>query len=621
MKTIVLDFETYYDNDFSLRKMTPVEYIKDPRFEVIGCAVKEGDSPAAWMTDEELRDYLKALPEKVAIVSHNALFDMCILSFHYGYVPALMIDTLGMARAWLSHKLKSLALSSVAAHLGLGFKGDTVHKVMGMNLAAIKAAGFYEQYADYSVNDAELCWGIYRKLVDQGFPVSEIAVMDTVLRCAVLPKFQLDATLLSEHLHNTIASKDSLLARTGLTSRDDLMSNEKFAQALRMHGVEPPTKISLTTGNETYAFSKTDPEFLELEEHENPDVQALISARLGIKSTLEETRTQRLIKIAMLTWPGNQAGLMPMPLRYSGAHTHRLSGEWKINMQNLPSRGNTKIRESIRAPSGHKVLAVDASQIEARMAAWFAGQTSMVDAFAKGEDIYSSFASEVFGYPVNKKDHKVERFIGKTAVLGLQYGLGWQKFQKTVALQSKAQVGQEVKLSDEEANRVVSTYRNTYNMIPKMWTKLNNALPNMTSSDHNELLSPIILGHECIRLPSGLYLHYHNLENKNGQWWFTFSGKPKYIYGGKMLENITQALARIHVMDAAVRVRKRLKAITDDVWLNLQVHDELVYVVPDELVDVTEAIVLEEMRRRPSWGMDIPLDAEAGRGQSYGEAK
>ena len=621
MKTIVLDFETYYDNDFSLRKMTPVEYIKDPRFEVIGCAVKEGDAPAFWLTDQELRAYLKKLPEKVAIVSHNALFDMCICSFHYGYVPYMMIDTLGMARAWLGHKLKSLALSSVAMHLGIGVKGDTVHKVAGMNLAAIKAAGFYDEYSQYSVNDAELAWSIYRKIVDEGFPVNEIAVMDTVLRCAVQPKFRLDANLLAEHLAATLAHKQNLLDRAGLTSRDDLMSNDKFAQALESMGVTPPTKISLTTGNETYAFSKTDQEFLELEEHENPDVQALVSARLGVKSTLEETRTERLQKIAWLTWPGNVNGLMPMPLRYSGAHTHRLSGEWKINMQNLPSRGNTKIREAIRAPDGHKVLAVDASQIEARIAAWFAGQTSMVDAFANGEDIYSSFASEVFGYPVNKKDHKVERFIGKTAVLGLQYGLGWQKFQKTVALQSKAQVGQEVKLSDEEAMRVVNTYRQTYQMIPAIWSKLNNALPTMTSSHYSEDLTPIIIEHERIKLPSGLYLNYHNLENKNGQWWFTFGGKPKYIYGGKMLENITQALARIVVMDAAVRVRKRLRQITDDVWLNLQVHDELVYVVPNDLVDVTETVVLQEMRRRPSWGLDIPLDAESGIGLSYGEAK
>ena len=96
---IVLDFETYYDSEYSLRKMTPVEYIFDPRFEVIGCAVKIGDDRTTWMSEQELNVFLMGLPEKVIMISHNALFDMCILAWKFGYIPDLMIDTLGMARA------------------------------------------------------------------------------------------------------------------------------------------------------------------------------------------------------------------------------------------------------------------------------------------------------------------------------------------------------------------------------------------------------------------------------------------------------------------------------------------------------------------------------------------
>lgn len=624
MKTIVLDFETYYDSEYSLRKMTPVEYIMDARFEVIGCAVKEADQPPFWLTHEELAIYLDMLPERVTIVSHNALFDMCILSWIYDYVPTIMIDTLGMARAWMGHKMRSLALASLATYLGIGVKGDTVYKVQGMGLAAIKAAGFYEDYAAYSCTDADLCWKLYRHMIDEGFPVQEIAVMDTVLRCAVKPKFVLDQGLLAEHLHNTIQAKQNLLARIGLTSRDDLMSNDRFADSLRALGVEPPTKISLTTGKETYAFAKTDQAFMDLEEHENPDVQALVSARLGVKSTIEETRTQRLISISQLTWQGSragQAGLLPMPLRYSGAHTHRLSGDWKLNMQNLPARGNSKIREAIKAPKGHKVVAVDASQIEARVAGWFCGETKLTNAFAGGEDVYSSFATEVFGYEVKKSTNKVERFIGKTAVLGLQYGLGWMKFQSTVAMQSKAQVGQEVLLSDEEAQKVVTTYRTTYSAIPDMWKTLDGQIARMTGNCYINR-GPCTFVKGAVKLPSGLYLNYYNLENKDRQWWFTYGGKPKYLYGGKMLENIVQALARICVMDAAVRVRKRLSTMgLGDIELNLQVHDELVYIVPTELAATVQGIVYEEMCRRPAWGTDIPLDAEGGSGDSYGDAK
>lgn len=616
MKTIVLDFETYYDNDFSLRKLTPVEYILDPRFETIGCAVRD-DGNTFWLEPHQLVDYLAKLPPKVAVVSHNALFDMCILAWKFNYVPHMMIDTLGMARAWLGHELKSLSLNSVAMHLNLGLKGNTVHKVAGMGIAAIKAAGFYEEYAEYSCNDADLCWQIYRALVADGYPVNEIAVMDTVLRCAVQPKFKLDATLLAEHLHMVRVEKENLLQRTGLTSRDDLMSNDKFAEALRRLGAEPPMKTSLVTGKQAYAFAKTDPDFIEMEEHPDPMVQALVSARLGIKSTIEETRTERLMRIANLTWQGNETGLLPMPLRYSGAHTHRLSGDWKLNMQNLPARGNNKIRSSIVAPPGHQVLAVDSAQIEARIVAWFCGQESLVKQFDKGEDVYSSFASEVFGRPITKAD-KAERFIGKTAVLGLGYGLGWEKFQRTIKLQSKANTGQEIVMDDKQAQLIVSKYRELYSDITSMWGTLNSAITLMTDKKCYIELAPITIWHESIKLPSGLYLHFHDLQSVDGRWKFTYGGKPKDLYGGKMLENIVQALARICIMDAAIRIRKQSSS---DVWLNLQVHDELVYVVPDEQVHEYKKIVLDEMNRRPSWAPDLPLASEAAWGKSFGDAK
>jgi hypothetical protein len=628
MRTIVVDVESYYDQEYSLRKMTPVEYILDHRWETIGWAVKDNGAETVWMTHDEFRAYLAGLPPKVAMVSHNALFDMCVLAWRYGYTPHIMIDTLGMARAWYGHKLKSLALASIARFLGIGVKGDTVHKVQGMGLAAIKAAGFYDEYAEYSKTDADLCWQIYRKIIDEGFPVEEIAVMDSVLRCAVQPSFVLNQTLLAEHLHAVQSDKERLMeqiktmdAATGREVRDVLMSNDLFAEALRSLGVEPPTKISLTTGKETYAFAKTDPAFIELEEHENPDVQALVGARLGVKSTIEETRTQRLLSVANLTWPGNRRALMPMPLRYSGAHTHRLSGDWKLNMQNLPSRGNNRIRSALEAPGGYSVVAVDASQIEARIAGWFCSADKLTSAFANKEDVYSTFASSVFGYEVKKSTHKVERFIGKTAVLGLQYGLGWSKFQKTVALQSKAQVGEEVLLDDIEATRVVQTYRREYQEIPQMWRRLDALITQMTNRHCYQEVGPLVFMHEKIKLPSGLFLHYHGLENKEGQWWFTYGGKPKYLYGGKMLENIVQALARICVMDTAVNVRRRLARGGHDIRLNLQVHDELVYICPTDQAESLRDMVIEEMCKPPRWGVDIPLDAEGDFGPSYGACK
>lgn len=619
MKTVFLDFETYYSQDFSLRKMTPVEYVLDPRFETIGCAVKEElDGEAYWVDGQDLPLFFKDLdPKQTILVTHNALFDMCIVAWRYGFIPRLMVDTLGVARATMGHELKSLSLASVATALGLGVKGGTVHKVMGMDAQAIKDAGLYDEYIQYAINDVELCAGIYEKLVKTRlFPMSELVVMDMVLRCAIQPQMRGDQMVLAEHLAMVRARKQELLNQVSI-SVDELMSNEKFATALAALGVDPPRKVSLTTGKETWAFSKTDPDFIALEEHDDPQVQALIAARLGYKSTLEETRTERFLSIAQLTWPGKEQGFMPMPLRFSGAHTHRLSGDWNMNVQNMPRGG--ALRSALIAPPGHKVLAADASQIEARVVAWLCNQTDLVEQFAKGEDVYSSFASKVFKKPIDKKNNPAERFIGKTAILGLGYGLGWTKFQRTVKLQSKAQTGMRIELTDGEAVNIINTYRDEYEQIPATWRVLNENINILSRGGGAFSLGPCVFKQGYILLPNGLRLSYHQLKYDNNEWVYTFGGKPKRLYGGALLENIVQALARIIVMDAGVRLQKIFS--TYGIQLALQVHDELVFVVPDDLADVCLKIALEEMSRRPAWAPTLPLAAEAGFGATYGDAK
>lgn len=618
MKTVFLDFETYYDNEYSLRRMTPVEYVLDHRFECIGCAVKEGlDGEAYWVDGHDLPLFFADLdPNDTMLVTHNALFDMCIVAWRYDFVPKLMVDTLGVARATMGHRLKSLSLANVATALGIGVKGDTVHKVIGMNAAAIQQAGLYDSYIQYAINDVELCAGIYEKLVaSRVFPVNELIVMDMVLRCAIQPQMLVDQNVLAEHLALVRAKKDALLQQVSL-AKEELMSNEKFAQALANLGVEPPRKTSLTTGKETWAFAKTDPQFIELEEHENPQVQALVAARLGHKSTLEESRTERFLNIARLTWPGKQQALMPMPLRYSGAHTHRLSGDWNLNVQNMPRGG--ALRRALIAPPGHVILASDASQIEARIVAWLCGQHDLVAQFARDEDVYSSFASKIFRRPITKAD-KAERFLGKTCILGMGYGVGWEKFQRTVKLQSKAQAGQQIDLPDPEAMSIVNLYRTTYASIPSTWRALNESIDVLASGQGRFSIGPCVWERNSILLPSGLRLNYHDLKREDDGWVYTYGGKPKRLYGGALLENIVQSLARIVVMDAGVRLRKLLA--TYDVQLALQVHDELVFVVPEDVAELCQKIALEEMSRRPSWAPELPLAAEADFGPSYGDAK
>lgn len=622
-RTVILDYETYYDRDYSLRKMTPVEYILDPRFETIMCAVKEGwpsNQPTYFVDGADFGKWVAdAQLDKAVVISHNALFDMSVLAWRYGVVPRLMVDTLGVSRATLGHRLKSLSLASVARHLGLGVKGDTVHNVLGMRRDAIKAAGLWHSYTAYSINDADLAAGIYDKLVRSGlFPVQELAIMDMVLRCAIQPQFMLEQNALATHLAAVQQAKAALMAQAmlvGAGGKTDLMSNDKFAELLRGVGCEPPTKISPLTGKEIYAFARTDQEFIDLEEHPNPAVQVLVAARTGHKSTLEESRTERLLNISRLTWPGNQQGWMPIPLRYSGAHTHRLSGEWKLNMQNLP-RGSA-LRRALIARPGHTILTIDASQIEARIVAWLCGQLDLVAQFAADEDVYSVFASEIFGYPVSKALKK-ERFVGKTSILGLGFQVGGTKFQNTIEVQSQLQLGTKIEMPLEEAFRIVDVYRRKNDKISSTWGSLQKVGIPALASGGGFTLGPCLFEKEAVLLPNGLRLHYHGLHQVQGdkgpQWEFTYGGKPKKLYGGKLLENIVQALARIITMDAALRIQKRLR-------LGMQVHDELVYSVPNERLEEAKRVVLEEMRRRPRWAPDLPLEAEVGVGPSYGDAK
>lgn len=617
MKTIFLDFETFYSKEYSLRKMTPVEYILNEQYQTIGCAVIEGDGAPFWMRGDAVADYLRRLPaDECRIVSHNALFDMCILAFRYGVYPKLSVDTMSMARALLSHVLPkgSVSLDNVGEFLEVGKKGTALQSVMGLRLQEIKSLGRYQGLIDYALNDVQMCQRIYKRLAPD-FPAREFVINDMIIRMATQPQFVVNQDKLYAHLSSLLAAKESLLERVGV-SKSDLMSNDKFAEALENLGVTPPTKISLTTGKETWAFAKTDYGMSELEAHPNPDVQALVAARLGHKSTLEESRTQRFISIAQATWDGEHSW-MPIPLRYSGAHTHRFSGDWKINAQNLPSRGSTLLRESLEAPPGYVVLTCDASQIEARLTAWLCGQKNLLAQFEKDQDVYSIFASDIYGMPVTKKD-KEKRFLGKTSVLGLGFGMGAAKFQQTVRIQAAAQ-GIEMEFDEKEAQRVVGLYRNKHDDIKETWRILNDAIPGVANGNINYALGPCVFGKEEIKLPSGLKIFYRGLKYEHDKWKFTYAGKEKHIYGGKILENIVQALDRVCVMDAALRVKAR----THNMGIRLahQVHDEIIYIVPTSLAEEIKCIVLEEMARRPTWAPDLPLAAEAGIGSNYADAK
>ena len=630
MRILFQDFETYYDKEYSLRKMTAAEYILNPRFKVHGCAFKWRGEEAFWIDDTQIYFFIGDLPKDIMVVSHNALFDMAINAWRFGYRPQMYGDTLAVARATINAYLKRLSLDSVSQYLGFGKKDtDALASAVGLQTWELKERGLYERLARYSLGDVEKCANIFEELViNRKFPTQELLFADMVIRCCTDPKFILNKNILQQYYDNILKKKEEILASIGLTTDDQtiLRSNDQFANVLRNLGVEPPTKVSPTTNKTTYAFAKTDTEFIDLLEHENETVQLVVAARLGTKTSIAETRATKFLNIANLRWPNDinfyqstldgVHGLMPMPLHYGAAHTHRLGGTWALNVQNMPRKWG--LRTALEAPPGYVIVSVDGSQIEARFNCWFCDQLNLLEQFNNNEDVYSIFATDVFGYTVTKATHFDERFVGKQGILGLGYGLGHLNFRKRIKTDSLTQIGRIIELSPEKSMQTVNTYRNKHYNIKNTWGLLNNIAIPALANGNNMDLKCLKIRKNSILLPSNLELFYHNLrydtETKN--WIFEYGGSVLKIYGGKLLENIIQALARIAVSDAAIRIFKRTKQ-----YFALQAHDELVYIIPEYWAESFMPIIKEEMERRPIWAPGVPLAAEVGIGRNYEEAK
>jgi DNA polymerase len=603
---LTIDFETFYDRSYSLSKVTTEEYIRDEMFEVIGVSVKRNDEEAQWFsgTKAKTKAWLDQFDWDNSIaVAHNAVFDMAILNWHFDIRPKRIADTLSMLRA-IDGPDAGNSLAKAAERYGLGVKGNEVLNALGKTRLDFEPDEM-ARYAGYCINDTDLTYELFQRIA-AGFPAIELRLIDLTIRMFTEPVLSLDKEVLTNHLSNVKSAKEALMSKLNY-DKADLMSNPKLAELLVFHGVDVPMKVSPATGKETYAFAKNDEAFKALLDHENPQVQAIVAARLGVKSTLEETRTERFIKIA-------ERGTLPVPLRYYAAHTGRWGGDDKVNLQNLPRK--SPLKKAMRAPDGYIFIDCDSSQIEARTLAWLAGQYDLVDAFDKGEDVYKIMASSIYGVPVDEVTDP-QRFVGKTTILGAGYGMGAVKFQaqlKTFGVDMPA----------EECKRIITVYRETYPMIPKLWRQAGDALDAMA----NNQTAPIgldgvlvVYGKDGIKLPNGLSLKYPNLRwkpmlggNHNEMVYDQKKGRaviPTRIYGGKLVENICQALARIVIGEQMLMVARRLRVV-------MTVHDAVGAIAPTGKAAEAREYVEQCMRIRPKWATLLPLNCESKMGVSYG---
>jgi DNA polymerase len=607
MNLITIDFETYYSKEFSLTKLTTEEYVRHDDFEVIGVSVKENDNDAIWFSGNyaETAEFLSHYDwGNSFVLAHNTQFDGAILSWRFNIKPKAWLDTLCMARATNGVEVGG-SLAFLVEKYSLGAKGTEVISALGKRRSNFNGDDFHA-YGRYCINDVELTKKLFDVLM-KTFPAKELKVIDITLRMYIDPTLVLNLPMLESHLENVKGKKAQLLQAVD-ADKDALMSNDKFAELLTLLKIDPPKKISARTNKEAWAFAKTDEEFKVLLEHPDPRVQALVSARLGLKTTLEETRTKRFIDIAY-------RGKLPVPIKYYAAHTGRWGGDDKINLQNLPSRGSNagKLKMSIEAPEGYVIIDCDSAQIEARTLAWLAGQDDLVEAFENGEDVYKIMASAIY----NKKAEDVtkeERFVGKTTILGAGYGMGAIKFSAQLKTFGTT-------IGEQESKHIIETYRKTYPKIVDLWKEAQKCLSAMISGNASTFGVVDAVKFNSVEkgflLPSGLWQRYDTLEKI-----FDAEGKEQYqyktrkgmvkIYGGKVVENICQAVARCVIAEQMLMIAKKYKVV-------LTVHDAVACIAPLEKAVEARAYVETCMRWRPDWAKTLPLNCESGMGKNYGE--
>ena len=600
-----------------------------------------------WYNGDELPRILATYDwSKTAVLAHNAQFDVSILEWRYGVHPCFIFDTLSMARALRGVEVGN-SLAKLAADFGLPEKGRAVHSTDGLEEID---AQIEKELADYCKHDVFLCEQIFERLVE-GYPKSELRLIDMTLKMYTRPVLQLDRSMLIEALAEEGKHREGLLAKLGVEEAE-LASNPKFADILLSMGVVAPTKVSKTTGKDTLALAKNDALFQALLNGEDEDVRALCEARLKVKSTTERTRAQRFLDIS-------QRGALPVPLSYYGAK----SGRWTaakgsaINMQNL-KRGSF-LRKAIMAPQGHQLLVGDLSQIEPRVLAWLSDYDELLDIFRSGQDAYAQFGAQMFGIPGMTKDsHPDLRQSAKSALLGCGYGLGWASFASQLlvgflgappvrydkAFAKKLDVTSEyierfigwednvTKLQEiphtcterellvhcVAAKKIIDIYRATAHPVVSFWDMCDRLLTKSLAGGEEVVYKCLTFRKNEIVLPNGMSLLYSNLrqvtdkETKQKSW--VYGEDETKLYAGKITNNVTQALARIVMTDGMLRTSKKY-------FVAGTVHDEQIVVVPDEEVDAAKTWVLAQMTVEPKYMPGVPLAVEGGAHHRYGLAK
>lgn len=655
MPVVTLDFETYYDSDYSLTKMTTLEYVQDDRFKAQGVSIRvdrvvDGTlirgTPKYFRNVDEAMQWLRdfeAVENKWVLVAQNTKFDGYIMHYRYNIHPTVYADTKSMSKGlW---PLESSSLKDLAVRLWPDRpdmrKGEDLVKSFGIRDWSNELHNAIEGYCNQDAFlTAEAFWEMFNR-----YPSGELEIIHITMRMFCFPTLQANHAMLEEAEQDELDERERVL-QTALDFVQQLAmdkgfsywnpdakeakkklplnkmvfsSRNRFIKVLReLCDLELPMKTETRKDGSTYeteAVAKNDPEYIDLIA-DNPDLGILFETREIFASNQAISRARRMRAISK-----EERGFeISIPLAYYNAHTGRYGGDEKLNMQNL-GRGS-KHRLALEAPDGYSVHVSDSSNIEARINADFAGQHDLIEAFKRKEDVYSQFASEIYPFKVDKKNYPGERGVGKVCVLGLGYGMGATTLRRTFASGPMGMPPMKFELSF--CQHIVNTYRGLNFAIAESWRTAGRMIEAMVVLKDGEGLDwgPVKVFKERILLPNGMYLNYPKLHYheklKSFAYWDNVKKYWKRIYGGALIENIIQALARIVVMSQCVKIDRYLQQYGG--WIVMQVHDENIGIAPHENDEKSDEIfegINAIMRQSPEWMPRLPLDSEGGYAKNY----
>lgn len=475
----------------------------------------------------------------------------------------------------------------------------------------------WKQFREYNIRDMEVENQLRAKLA--GFPLPDWVWDEYALDQRINDRgIRIDADFAQAAINADEAHRNSLMDEAKhLTGLDNPGSPAQLKAWLEEHGCDIPSLAKADVAQAIADTSGTVRRVLELRQELSRSSTKKYEAML--KALCPDGRAHGLIQYygAGRTgrWAGRLIQVQNLPRNYlpdlDDARQLVKAGEAEavvLLYGSLPDTLSQLIRTAFVPRDGTRFIVADYSAIEARVLAWLAGEAKTLTAFAQGKDLYCETASQMFGVPVEKHGQNAElRQKGKIATLacGYQGGVG----------AIKAMGGEHMGLDEQEMKHIVDAWRQANPNITQYWWDIDQAVKDAITTGEPQQVRTITLHTErgmlFITLPSGRRLAYAKPAigtNRFGGDSITCYGigtnrkfEKQETYGGKLVENITQAVAR----DLLSHSITLLENTGHDIVMHI--HDEVVIEAPPE---TTVDEVCDLMSRAPQWADGIPLTAD-----------